>query len=174
MFCVRGCNNVRIVYTKPQSPFQHCRIHRRFCFLLMSNAAGQAKLQFLQLYCACVCQVNSTDGSDGWYQECAAISCLHWAGGNFGSFRRREENGTQLRAEQDYTFPWCFHLSSSTGVSPLFPHVGNPRNPRYSRPLQGMVHGKFHPPWKSQQDLINWVRKVRVSVTPVLTLLLYL
>ena len=46
-------------------------------------------------------------------------------------------------------------------------------NPQYSRPLQGMAHGKIQPSWKSQQDLINGVRRVKVCVLPALTLLLY-
>lgn len=84
---------MRIVYTKPRSRFQHCRICGRFSSLLMSNAASQAKLQFLQLYCLCMCQVNGTAGSDGWLHQYVAVPPLNGAGGNFVSLGRDEENG---------------------------------------------------------------------------------
>ena len=86
---------MRIVCTKLRSRFQHCRICGRFFSLLMSNAASQAKLQSLQPYCICMCQVNGTAGSDGWLQQCVAIPPLHGAGGNFVSFRREEKNGRE-------------------------------------------------------------------------------
>lgn len=98
---VRQCNNVRIVYTKTRSRFAHYRICGRFFSLLMSNAASQAKLQSLQLYCICMCQVNSTTGSDGWLQQCVAIPSLHGAGGSFASFKREEKNRREWRAEQE-------------------------------------------------------------------------
>jgi len=63
---------VRIVYIKLRSRFQQRRTCGSFFSLLISNVASQAKLQTLQLYYICMCQVNSTAGSDGWMQQCVA------------------------------------------------------------------------------------------------------
>lgn len=128
---VRVCNNVRIIYTKTRSRFPHYRICGKFFSLLMSDAASQAKLQSLQLYCICMCQVNSTTGSDGWLQQCVATPSLHVAGGGFVSFKRKTgENEGQSKRKMDFPFPWCSLLSSQAGIFPLSPFVRGPGSPQ--------------------------------------------
>lgn len=86
--------------------------------------------------------------------------------------RKMWENEEQSKKKMDFTFPWCSRLSSQAGIFPLSPFVGGPGSPQYSTSLQGMARGKLQPPWKSQQDVTNWARRVEVCVSPALTLLL--
>lgn len=162
---------MRIVYTKLRNRFQHFRICGRFFSLLMSSAASQAKLQFLQLYCVSTCQVNGTAGSDGWLHQCAGGSrkfCVIQKKGI-----KREKLKSRARR---WTLPSpgapTSHVKQEFSISP---HLwADLRTWRATVQQDTSRDGLWlQLPWKSQQDLINWARRVKVCVSPVLTLLLY-